>query len=135
MAIYALGDLVPTIDPDAYVHPDAVVIGNVTLAAGSSVWPQVVLRGDYGRIEIGERTNVQDGSVLHCTPMDPTIIQLIFMASYLYSSHIKRLVNCAIDSPLEEAWQAEFDHVLSQLNLSEQGGNAVLEPFLNRQKT
>lgn len=74
MAIYALGDLVPTIDPDAYVHPDAVVIGNVTLAAGSSVWPQVVLRGDYGRIEIGERTNIQDGSVLHCTPMDPTII-------------------------------------------------------------
>jgi len=50
-------------------------------------------------------------------------------------SNIKRLVNCAIDSPLEEAWQAEFDHVLSQLNLSEQGGNAVFQPFLNRQKT
>lgn len=74
MAIYALGDLVPTIHPDAYVHPDAVVIGNVTLKAGASVWPQAVLRGDYGVIEIGERTNIQDGSVLHCTPIDATII-------------------------------------------------------------
>ena len=74
MAIYALGDLEPTIAPDAYVHPDAVVIGNVTLRAGASVWPQAVLRGDYGRIEIGERTNIQDGSVLHCTPLDATII-------------------------------------------------------------
>lgn len=50
-------------------------------------------------------------------------------------SNIKRLVNCAIDSALEEAWQAEFDHVLSQLNSSEQGGNAVFEPFLNRKKS
>lgn len=74
MAIYALGDLEPTIAPDAYVHPDAVVIGNVTLKAGASVWPQAVLRGDYGRIEIGERTNIQDGSVLHCTPLDATVI-------------------------------------------------------------
>lgn len=74
MAIYALGDLVPNIAPDAYVHPDAVVIGNVTLKSGASVWPQAVLRGDYGVIEIGERTNIQDGSVLHCTPIDSTII-------------------------------------------------------------
>ena len=39
MAIYALGDQVPEIHPDAYVHPDAVVIGNVVLGANSSVWP------------------------------------------------------------------------------------------------
>lgn len=74
MAIYALGDLVPTIADDAYVHPDAVVIGNVTLGAGVSVWPQAVLRGDYGRIEIGAHTNIQDGSVLHCTSIDGTVL-------------------------------------------------------------
>ncbi|NLE80841.1 MAG: gamma carbonic anhydrase family protein [Rhodococcus sp.] len=74
MAIYALGDRAPDIHPDAYVHPDAVVIGAVTLAAGSSVWPGAVLRGDYGTISVGERTNVQDGTVIHCTPVDPTVI-------------------------------------------------------------
>ena len=74
MTIYALGDREPVIDPSAYVHPDAVVIGAVTLAAGVSIWPGAVLRADYGTISIGERTNIQDGSVLHCTPIDPTVI-------------------------------------------------------------
>ena len=46
MAIYALGDLVPTIDPSAYVHPDASVIGNVELGPESTVWANAVLRGD-----------------------------------------------------------------------------------------
>jgi carbonic anhydrase/acetyltransferase-like protein (isoleucine patch superfamily) len=74
MPIYALGDLEPTIHPEAYVHPDATVIGDVRLAAFASVWPQAVLRGDYGRIEIGERTNVQDGTVIHTTEFTPAII-------------------------------------------------------------
>jgi carbonic anhydrase/acetyltransferase-like protein (isoleucine patch superfamily) len=72
--IYALGDLTPAIHPDAYVHPDATVIGNVTLHAGVSVWPQAVLRGDAGSIEIGERTSVQDGTVIHCTAFHPAKI-------------------------------------------------------------
>jgi len=67
VAIYALGNLVPRIHPDAYVHPDAVVIGDVTIGAGSSVWPSAVIRGDDGAIIIGERTSVQDGCVLHTT--------------------------------------------------------------------
>ncbi|WP_127782691.1 gamma carbonic anhydrase family protein [Rhodococcus sp. X156] len=74
MAIYALGDIAPTVHPDAFVHPDATVIGNVTLAAGASVWPQAVLRGDYGTITVGERTSVQDGTVVHCTDWHPTDI-------------------------------------------------------------
>lgn len=72
MPIYALGDLVPTIHPLAYVHPDAVVIGAVTIGANSSVWPGAVLRGDDGQIVIGQRTSVQDNSVVHTTPDQPT---------------------------------------------------------------
>jgi carbonic anhydrase/acetyltransferase-like protein (isoleucine patch superfamily) len=72
--IYALGDLEPTIHPEAYVHPDATVIGDVRLGAFASVWPQAVLRGDYGYIQIGERSNVQDGSVIHTTEFTPAII-------------------------------------------------------------
>ncbi|MGI5326958.1 gamma carbonic anhydrase family protein [Actinomadura nitritigenes] len=74
MAIYALGGLTPQIHPDAFVHPDATVIGAVKIEAGSSVWPAAVLRGDYGRIEIGEATSVQDGTVLHTTEDWPTLI-------------------------------------------------------------
>lgn len=72
--IYALGDLEPDIHPDAYVHPDAVVIGGVTLGAFTSVWPSAVLRGDDGRIFVGDRTSVQDGTIVHTTAIQDTII-------------------------------------------------------------
>ena len=74
MAVYALGDSEPRIDPTAYVHPLAVVIGNVELGPEASVWPHAVLRGDDGVIRIGARSNVQDGAVIHCTPRCPTIV-------------------------------------------------------------
>ena len=74
MPIYALGDLAPDIHPDAYVHPDAVVIGNVTFGPGASAWPGAVLRGDSGKIVIGARTSIQDGTVVHCTQVHDTIV-------------------------------------------------------------
>lgn len=74
MAVYALGDLEPDIASDAWVHPDAVVIGRVTLGAGVSVWPTAVLRGDYGRIEVGAMSNIQDGTIIHCTESEPTVL-------------------------------------------------------------
>ena len=74
MPIYALGDHEPVIHPDAFVHPDAVVIGRVTLGAQASVWPAAVLRGDYGDIVVGERTSIQDGTVLHTTEEWPTLV-------------------------------------------------------------
>ena len=74
MPVYALGDLVPDLHPESFVHPDAVVIGAVTLGAGASVWPAAVLRADYGRIEVGELTSVQDGTVVHTTAKWPTVI-------------------------------------------------------------
>ncbi|MEM8549265.1 MAG: gamma carbonic anhydrase family protein [Verrucomicrobiota bacterium] len=55
----------PQIDPSAFVHPRAVVIGDVALGPKSSLWPCVVCRGDINSIEIGEGSNVQDGSVVH----------------------------------------------------------------------
>ena len=55
----------PQIDPAAYVSPHAVVIGDVRLAARSSVWPMAVLRGDINFIEIGEGSNIQDGAIVH----------------------------------------------------------------------
>jgi carbonic anhydrase/acetyltransferase-like protein (isoleucine patch superfamily) len=62
------------IHPDAYVHPAAHVIGNVTLGARVSVWPTAVLRGDSDAIVIGEQSNVQDGTVVHVDPGVPCTI-------------------------------------------------------------
>lgn len=68
MPIYALGDKSPVIHESAFVHPDAVVIGAVTIGADSSIWACAVLRGDEGEIVIGERTSIQDGTIVHTTP-------------------------------------------------------------------
>ena len=57
----------PDVDLAAYIDPQATIIGQVTLAADVSVWPQVVLRGDVNSISIGQRSNIQDGSILHVT--------------------------------------------------------------------
>ncbi len=74
MALYALGDRTPTIDARAYVHPDAVVIGDVTVGPESSVWPSAVLRGDHGSIRVGAQTSVQDGTIVHTTRTLDTVI-------------------------------------------------------------
>ena len=74
MTIYALGDQVPEIDPAAYVHPDAVVIGSVRIGPESSIWPHAVIRGDDGEIVIGAGTSIQDGTVIHTTPLTPTTV-------------------------------------------------------------
>jgi carbonic anhydrase/acetyltransferase-like protein (isoleucine patch superfamily) len=72
--IYALGEAEPDIDEAAFVHPDAVVIGRVRIGPEASVWPCAVLRGDHGWMEIGARTSIQDGTVIHCTREWPTFI-------------------------------------------------------------
>jgi carbonic anhydrase/acetyltransferase-like protein (isoleucine patch superfamily) len=74
MALYALDGRVPQIDPDAFVHPEATVIGDVSIGAHSTVWPSAVLRGDYGSISVGARTSIQDGAVLHAGPGFPTVV-------------------------------------------------------------
>ncbi len=91
--IYALGDLVPNIHPDAFVHPDAVIIGDVHIGPNSSVWPGAVLRGDDGYITIGARTSVQDNCVLHTTPERPTVV-----GDDCVIGHMVHLEACTIES-------------------------------------
>lgn len=92
MAIYALGDLEPRIDGSAYVHPDAVVIGDVRIGPDSSVWPHAVLRGDGLAITVGARTSIQDGSVLHVTPFLPTTV-----GDDCVIGHLVHLEGCTIE--------------------------------------
>ena len=93
MPIYALGDQVPDIHPEAYVHPDAVVIGSVTIGPESSVWPGAVLRGDDGEIHVGARTSIQDNAVLHTTIEQPTVV-----GDDCVIGHVVHLEGCTIES-------------------------------------
>ena len=75
MPVYALGDLVPHVDPEAFVHPDATVIGAVVIGPESTIWPQAVLRGDSSRIVVGDDCVV--GHLAHlegCTVEDRALI-------------------------------------------------------------
>ena len=74
MALYQLDDLAPALADTAWVADSAQVIGNVTLAEGSSVWFGVVIRGDTEAISIGRASNIQDNSVLHADHGMPLVI-------------------------------------------------------------
>jgi carbonic anhydrase/acetyltransferase-like protein (isoleucine patch superfamily) len=69
--IRSFQDKTPSIGKDCYIDETAVVIGDVVLGENCSVWPLVAIRGDINRIRIGDKTNIQDGSVLHVTHSGP----------------------------------------------------------------
>ncbi len=92
MPVYALDDVEPKIHPDAFVHPDAVVIGDVTLGPESSVWPSAVLRGDYGTITVGTGSSIQDGTVVHAGPGFPTTI-----GDGCVVGHLTHLEGCTLE--------------------------------------
>ncbi|AXV63847.1 gamma carbonic anhydrase family protein [Pseudoalteromonas lipolytica] len=67
MTIRSYKGITPTFDNSVYIDESSVLVGDITLGKDSSVWPLVAARGDVNYIRIGERTNIQDGSVLHLT--------------------------------------------------------------------
>ncbi len=69
--IVSIGSTVPIVHESAFVAPTATLIGAVTIAASSGIWYNCVLRADDAPISIGERTNVQDGTVIHADPEMP----------------------------------------------------------------
>jgi carbonic anhydrase/acetyltransferase-like protein (isoleucine patch superfamily) len=81
----------PRIAPDVYVAPTAVIIGDVTIGPGSSIWFGAVIRGDAGPITIGARVSVQDNVVIHVNDHDATVLDddvLVGHAAVLEGCHI-----------------------------------------------
>lgn len=94
MIIKPFRNVEPKIHPEAFVAENATIIGDVEIGAKSSIWYNVVLRGDVNFIRIGTKTNVQDGTVVHVTSNDyPTIIEdevTIGHSATIHGCHIKR---------------------------------------------
>jgi carbonic anhydrase/acetyltransferase-like protein (isoleucine patch superfamily) len=74
MPLYAIDGIMPELDPDCFVAPDAVLIGRVCVRRGASIWFGAVLRGDNDWITVGENSNVQDLSLIHADPGQPVEI-------------------------------------------------------------
>ena len=89
---FELGGLRPQVHPDAYIAPTAVLIGDVHVAAGASVWFGAVLRGDEAPITVGEGANIQDNVVVHCAENLPTIIE-----SNATVGHAAQLEGCVVE--------------------------------------
>ncbi|MCV2348987.1 phenylacetic acid degradation protein PaaY [Paucibacter sp. Y2R2-4] len=75
MPCYAIDGVIPVVHPSAYVHPTAVLIGDVIIAAGCYIGPLASLRGDFGRIVLHEGVNVQDSCVIHGFPDSETVVE------------------------------------------------------------
>jgi phenylacetic acid degradation protein len=75
MKVYEIDGIVPVVDPSAFVHPSAVLIGDVVVGAGAYIGPCASLRGDFGRLFIGAGANVQDCCVMHGFPGSDTIVE------------------------------------------------------------
>ena len=73
--IIAYNGKTPQIADDVFIAPNATVIGDVIIEAGASIWFGAVLRGDEDRIVIGPRVSVQDNTVIHTSPYNPTIVE------------------------------------------------------------
>src|SRR5947207_8266234 len=75
LTVYSINGVTPVVDPDAFIHPSAVLIGDVIVRAGCYVGPGACLRGDFGHIELCAGANVQDTCVLHGFPGVGTIVE------------------------------------------------------------
>lgn len=91
MAIYAIGDRVPEIHETAYIHPEATIIGSAVIGPDASVWPHAVIRADDNVISVGEGTSIQDGAVLHCTPVHATTV-----GNFVTVGHLAHLEGCRV---------------------------------------
>ncbi|TFG07509.1 gamma carbonic anhydrase family protein [Candidatus Thorarchaeota archaeon] len=97
MPILPFGDKNPKIDKDAFVSPQATIIGDVEIGEGASIWPGAVIRGDYASVRIGRKCAVQDSVVIHAHSEDnPAIIgdhTIIGTASVIHGVYVGDFAN------------------------------------------
>lgn len=93
LKVYAIDGIVPVVDPTAYVHPSAILIGDVIIGPGCYVGPCASLRGDFGRLILERGANVQDTCVMHGFPGTDTVVEEdghIGHGAVLHGCRIKR---------------------------------------------
>ncbi len=93
MPLYAFEDTAPVVDPDAFVHPDAVLIGDVRIGKKCFIGAGAVLRGDFGGISVGDGSNVQENCVIHVSPGQKVTIEedvIVAHGAVLHDTTVKK---------------------------------------------
>ena len=91
MPCYAIDGVVPVVSPDAYVHPTAVIIGDVVIEAGVYIGPLASLRADFGGIRIKKNANIQDNCIIHGFPNHVVVVE-----EYGHIGHAAILHGCIV---------------------------------------
>ncbi|MBX3101315.1 MAG: gamma carbonic anhydrase family protein [Bacteroidetes bacterium] len=122
--IKTLQGISPQIAPDVFLAENAVIIGQVTIGAGSSIWYNVVLRGDVHTITIGEETNIQDGSIVHCTWQKAATR----IGNRVTIGHMAMIHGCTLhDDCLIGMGSTVMDHAVVEPDVIVGAGSLVLE--------
>ncbi len=121
---FAIEDLIPVVDPTAFVHPRAVLIGDVIVGPRCYVGPAACLRGDFGRIVLREGANVQDTCVLHGFPETDTVIETdghIGHGSVIHGAHIGANVLVGMNAVVMDHSQIGESSIIGAMSFVREG--------------
>jgi phenylacetic acid degradation protein len=121
---YAIEDLIPVIDPSAYVHPRAVLIGDVIVGPRCYVGPAACLRGDFGRIVLQDGANVQDTCVIHGFPETDTVIETdghIGHGAVIHGAHIGANVLVGMNAVVMDRSQIGESSIVGAMSFVREG--------------
>ncbi|MEU8136893.1 DapH/DapD/GlmU-related protein [Streptodolium elevatio] len=130
--VYEIDSVVPVIDPTAFVHPDAVLVGDVIIGPRAYIGPLASLRGDFGRITVGPGANVQDGCVVHCFPGTDTTIEEdghVGHGAILHGCHVGRGVLVGMNAVVMDGVRLG-DYAFVAANTFVKAGTVVPEKHL-----
>ena len=126
--VYAIDGIVPVVDPSAYVHPSAVLVGDVIVGPRAYIGPGASLRGDFGRIVVEEGANIQDTCMLHGFPGKDTVVgaeSTIGHGAVLHGCVVERGALIGMNAVVNDNAVVGEDAMVAAL--------AIRSPWLNRQ--
>ena len=133
MACYEFEGLIPVIDPSAYVHPTAVLIGDVIIGAGVYIGPNASLRGDYGRLILKNGSNLQDGCIMHgYCDMDTVVEQdgHIGHGAILHGCVVKRNALVGMNSVVMDGAVIREDSIVAAMSFVKAGFKGLPKQML-----
>jgi phenylacetic acid degradation protein len=121
---FAIEDLIPVVDPTAYVHPMAVLIGDVIVGPRCFVGPAACLRGDFGRIVLRDGANVQDTCVIHGFPDSDTVIEAdghIGHGAVIHGAHIGQNVLVGMNAVVMDRSEIGDSSIIGAMSFVREG--------------
>lgn len=118
LKVYAIDGITPVVDPTAFVHPTAVLIGDVIVGPGAYVGPLASLRGDFGRIIMERGSNVQDSCVIHGIAQQDTLIEEdghIGHGAVLHGCHIGRNALIGMNAVVMDGTRVGADSIVGAM--------------------